>query len=64
VARVSGVQRPIPYCIASGAFGALLMAIADWLGRNLLFPYQIPAGLIATFVGVPYFLALMRGRRI
>jgi ABC-type Fe3+-siderophore transport system permease subunit len=38
---------------------------ADWLGRTLIFPWQVPAGLLAAFVGGPYFMALMwkRGSR-
>ncbi|WP_158816877.1 Fe(3+)-hydroxamate ABC transporter permease FhuB [Methylocapsa sp. S129] len=62
ILRMAGVQRPIPLCLGAAIVGALIMAVADWLGRNLLFPYQIPAGLLATFVGGPYFLWLMRSR--
>ncbi|PHM42022.1 ferric enterobactin transporter permease FepD [Xenorhabdus szentirmaii] len=36
------------------------MLLADWCGRMLLFPYQIPAGLLAAFIGVPYFIVLLR----
>ncbi|WP_298668858.1 iron chelate uptake ABC transporter family permease subunit, partial [uncultured Haemophilus sp.] len=32
----------------------------DWIGRQILFPYEIPAGLVATLVGGTYFLAMMR----
>ena len=33
-------------------------------GRTLIFPWQVPAGLIAAFVGGPYFMALMwKGRQ-
>ncbi|MDF2619181.1 MAG: Fe3+-hydroxamate transporter permease FhuB [Xanthobacteraceae bacterium] len=35
------------------------MIVADWLGRNLLLPYQIPAGLLTILVGAPYFIRLM-----
>ena len=40
--------------------GGLLMVAADWLGRNLLFPQQLPAGILATLVGGPYLLWLLR----
>lgn len=36
------------------------MAIADWSGRIVAFPNQIPAGLLATFIGAPYFVYLLR----
>ncbi|WP_287302876.1 iron chelate uptake ABC transporter family permease subunit, partial [Mesorhizobium sp.] len=32
---------------------------ADWAGRMLIFPWQIPAGLLAALVGGPYFMVLM-----
>ncbi|AMT97168.1 MAG: Fe(3+)-hydroxamate ABC transporter permease FhuB [Psychrobacter sp.] len=40
--------------------GAALMVIADWLGRYIIFPYEIPAGTIAAIIGGAYFLYLMR----
>lgn len=40
--------------------GATLMVIADWLGRYIIFPYEIPAGTIAAIIGGAYFLYLMR----
>jgi len=46
--------------MGSAALGCLIMVLADWLGRNLMFPYQVPAGLLATFIGAPYFLWLVR----
>jgi ABC-type Fe3+-siderophore transport system permease subunit len=43
--------------------GALLMVCADWLGRQLVFPEEVAAGLVATLLGGPYMvvLALRRG---
>lgn len=58
--RMMGLQRPMPQLYGSAVVGALIMLIADWLGRNLLFPYQVPAGLLATFVGGPYFMYIFR----
>ena len=40
--------------------GGFLMMFADWCGRMVMFPYQIPAGLLATFIGAPYFIFLLR----
>jgi iron complex transport system permease protein len=56
MARMMGLQRPMPLLYGSAVLGALIMVVADWLGRNLLFPYQIPGGLLATLVGGPYFM--------
>ncbi len=60
--RLLGFHRPLPQVAASALLGALLMVIADWLGRILLFPDQMPAGLVATLIGGGYLIALM-GRR-
>lgn len=40
--------------------GCSLMMIADWIGRSLAYPYEIPAGLIASLIGGSVFLVLMR----
>ena len=42
--------------LGAGLLGMLVMVIADWLGRNLFFPYQLPAGLIAALIGGVYFM--------
>ncbi|MEE6074857.1 Fe(3+)-hydroxamate ABC transporter permease FhuB [Avibacterium paragallinarum] len=46
--------------LAAGLLGATVMIMADWLGRQILFPYEIPAGLVATLLGGTYFLWLMK----
>ncbi|GAA0469824.1 iron-hydroxamate transporter permease subunit [Paractinoplanes deccanensis] len=43
--------------------GALLVSIADTLGRTLIAPSQIPAGLMMALVGAPYFVWLLRRSR-
>ncbi|WP_433047811.1 iron ABC transporter permease [Dactylosporangium sp. CS-033363] len=40
--------------------GALLVSVADTLGRTLIAPSQIPAGLMMALVGAPYFVWLLR----
>lgn len=44
----------------SALLGAILVLIADTLGRGLLPPAEIPAGLITAIIGAPYFLYLLR----
>lgn len=39
--------------------GAILVAFADLVGRTMLSPNQIPAGLITALVGAPWFFVLM-----
>ena len=55
-----GFQRPATQLLAAAMAGGMIMLTADWIGRMILFPWQVPAGLLATVVGAPYFLALMR----
>ena len=40
--------------------GAAVMVIADWIGRYVIFPYELPAGTIAAIIGGSYFLWLIR----
>ncbi len=46
--------------ITASLLGAMLMMTADWLGRTIWFPWQFPAGLLASLIGGAYFLYLMR----
>lgn len=40
--------------------GGLLVCVADTLGRTLIAPSQLPAGLMIALVGAPYFVWLLR----
>ncbi|MGS0891587.1 Fe(3+)-hydroxamate ABC transporter permease FhuB [Burkholderia stagnalis] len=59
-ARLLGFTRARSQLLIAALVGGLLMVAADWLGRNLLFPQQMPAGILATLVGGPYLLWLLR----
>jgi ferric hydroxamate transport system permease protein len=39
--------------------GAVLVSVSDSLGRTLLAPAQIPAGLLTAMIGAPYFVYLL-----
>ncbi|AIR60832.1 iron ABC transporter [Cedecea neteri] len=60
IARMLGFRRAMPQIAMAGIFGGMLMILADWCGRMILFPNQVPAGLLATFIGAPYFVYLLR----
>ncbi|MBK0022905.1 Fe(3+)-hydroxamate ABC transporter permease FhuB [Brucella pseudogrignonensis] len=62
LARLAGFQRAGFQLAASALLGGGVLLIADWFGRNVIFPFQIPAGLLATLVGGPFLLVLI-GRR-
>ena len=63
IARHLGVRRALPQLLLSAGAGALIMLLADWLGRNLAYPWPVSAGLLAAFIGCPYFLWLMQRER-
>lgn len=60
IARMLGFRRTLPHMVMSALAGGLLLVFADWCGRMLMFPYQIPAGILSTFIGAPYFIYLLR----
>lgn len=45
---------------ASALGGALLLLIADTLGRTLIAPQQLSAGVITVLLGVPVFMFMLR----
>ncbi|MFE9013409.1 iron ABC transporter permease [Streptomyces cyaneofuscatus] len=52
--------RAIPVAML---IGGVLVCVADTLGRTLIAPAQIPAGLMVALVGAPYFVWLLRRSR-
>ena len=62
LARRFGLARALPQAVGAVLLGALLMVCADWIGRTLIFPRQIPAGLVATLIGGPVLMWLLRRR--
>lgn len=63
IARQLGVHRTAPHILLSAIIGGLIMLVADWLGRNIAYPWPVSAGLLAAFIGCPYFLWLMHRQR-
>lgn len=59
LAREAGLARALPQAAGAAAIGGTLMVLADWLGRTVVFPYQIPAGLTAALVGAPFLILLL-----
>lgn len=49
-------QLNLPVSIVLGGF---LLLVADTVGRNLVDPDGIPAGIMAALIGAPYFLYLL-----
>lgn len=43
--------------------GAVLLSLADTLGRSVIAPDQVPAGLVVALLGAPYFVWLLHRSR-
>lgn len=48
--------RVIPVAMV---LGALVVSLADTIGRSVIAPAQIPAGLLTALIGTPYFVWLL-----
>ena len=48
---------------SAALLGAVLVILADLLGRVLFAPSEVPAGIITAFVGAPFFFVLLLQRR-
>lgn len=60
MARMMGFCLPRQQFTGAALIGMGMFVFSDWLGRYLVFPYEIPAGLVAALVGGTYFFYLMR----
>ncbi|MBL4828398.1 MAG: Fe(3+)-hydroxamate ABC transporter permease FhuB [Aliivibrio sp.] len=60
MARSLHQYRASHQLLAASLLGGSLMVLADWIGRVVWFPWQFPAGLLASLIGGGYFLYLMR----
>lgn len=58
MARYLCRQHGVPV-LSAALSGALLMIIADWVGRTLLAPVEIPVGIIMAIVGGPYLIWIL-----
>lgn len=56
LARVLGQQTVGRQLIVAALAGGLLLGVADYLSRVVIYPGQLPAGLLAALVGGVYFL--------
>lgn len=56
LARVLGQQTVGRQLVVAALAGGLLLGVADYLSRIVVYPNQLPAGLLAALVGGLYFL--------
>lgn len=56
-------NRTGPLLVTSSLVGAILVILADLLGRVILAPTEIPVGILMAFIGAPFFFILLVRRR-
>lgn len=63
LAREAGLTRALPQTIGAALIGGGLMVAADFVGRTIVAPYPIPAGLVSALIGAPCLMFLLSRRR-
>lgn len=56
LAQLVGFRETVRQLLASLLLGAMLLTLADWLSRMVIFPYEVPVGLFAALIGGPYLI--------
>lgn len=54
-------RRVLPAC---GLLGMVLVLLADFAGKTIVAPAEVPAGIIIAIIGVPYFVFLLMKRPV
>ncbi|MFQ1842870.1 Fe(3+)-hydroxamate ABC transporter permease FhuB [Aeromonas veronii] len=60
MAKLMGLVRARWHLLGAAASGALLIVSADWVGQQILFPQEVPVGLVSTLLGGAYFMWCLR----
>ncbi|MGY3887299.1 Fe(3+)-hydroxamate ABC transporter permease FhuB [Aeromonas aquatica] len=60
MAKLMGLVRARWHLLGAAGCGALLMVLADWVGQQILFPQELPVGLVSTLLGGAYFMWCLR----
>jgi iron complex transport system permease protein len=63
IARALVGARSVQVVPVAVLVGALLLAVADTIGRTVISPAQVPAGLVVSLIGAPYFVFLLARSR-
>ncbi len=63
MAALLGAKKVSQQLLLAMLIGAVLMLFADWLGRTLIYPAQLPAGVVASVLGGSYFVYLLSRQR-
>ena len=57
-----GFARSATHLPGAALCGGLVMVLADWAGRVVAAPFEVPAGLMASLIGIPVLIVLLARR--
>ena len=63
LAGLFGLRRAGPQLFGAAMTGAVLVVFADWVGRVVFAPTELPAGVLSVLIGSVAVVAVMMGRR-
>ncbi len=63
IARILVGEECRYFLPATAVLGAFFLMLCDFIGRTLFAPYELPVGIILSFVGAPFFLWLLLRRK-
>lgn len=55
-----GIRRELVLCLV---YGAGFLLVCDIIARYMLFPYELPVGLILSLLGAPFFICILIRRK-
>lgn len=63
IARILMKNDPHLQLCITAAFGSLLCLLCDLIARTAFAPYELPVGIVLSFLGAPFFLYLLLKRK-
>lgn len=60
--RITPIYTPFRFALTF-IIGSLILTLADLIGRSMISPLEIPAGIIVSLIGGPYFLFLLFSKK-
>ncbi len=63
IAKKLAGPKHVQNLFLSAYIGAMLILVSDIIGRVIIQPKEVPAGIICAVIGAPYFMALLKKKR-
>jgi iron complex transport system permease protein len=63
IAAILGARKVLPQLLLAATLGSVVMLVADWIGRVMIYPLQMPVGIMASVLCGIYFICLLAKQR-